>query len=85
MSDHRTFHNADEALCYMVEVTMATLEVLKLRKSSSKADIRRHEAIVETGLRYCISVGLAETAEKTRCFRVSDAIIKARGTNAPSY
>jgi len=83
MSDlPRIFNSPEEALCYMVECTMATLEHLKSVKSSSKSEIRRHEAIVESGLRNCEVFKLKEAAHKARCGRVEKAIeerAKTRG------
>jgi hypothetical protein len=83
MSDlPKIFNNPGEALCWMVEVTMATLEHLKGVKSSSKSEIRRHESIVETGIRNCEIHKLKEAAHKARCFRVEKVLEereKARG------
>lgn len=79
----RIFNTPEEALCYMVECTMATLEHLKGIKSASKSEIRRHESIVETGLRNCEVHKLKEAAHRARCFRVETALGKRQAPDAP--
>lgn len=71
----KMFRNASEALAYMTEVTMATLEGLRDRKSSSKSEIRRHEDMVETGLMACSLYLDPEDARRTRCHRVHEALL----------
>jgi len=75
MSDlPKIFNTPGEALCWMVECTMATLSHLEGLKSASKAEIRRHKSIVETGLRNCEIHKLKEAAHKARCGRVEQAL-----------
>ena len=77
----RIFNSPNEALCYMVECTMATLEGLRSVKKTSKYEISRHEQLVEIGLRNCEVFKLRDAAHTARCSRVElalDAREKAR-------
>lgn len=69
----------------MVECTMATLEHLKSVKKTSKSEIRRHEAIIESGLRNIEvhKVG-KEAAHKARCGRVERALEERSQSKSPS-
>jgi len=67
MSEVKTFMGgAGEALCWMVECTMASLEHAKHRKSTSK--------IVATGLHNCRILKLKEVAHGALCHRVERAL-----------
>lgn len=70
----RAFYTAAEALCWMVECEMATVEGLKGLKRTSKKGLDRHESIVATGLAACVKFDLKEAAHKARCSRVEGAI-----------
>jgi hypothetical protein len=62
----RNFKDPGEALCFMVECTMATFEGEKLLSRSSKAHLSRLEGIVEVGLRNCEVFKLEAVAEALR-------------------
>lgn len=79
----RNFKDPGEALCFMVECTMATFEGEKLMSRSSKAHLSRLEGIVEVGLRNCEVFKLEAVAEATRCGRVAEAL-RARKDQPPS-
>jgi len=70
----KEFPSAGEALCYMVECTMATAEHMKSLKRASKHEIRRLENIIATGLHNCRIFKLADVAHASRCHRVERAI-----------
>ena len=66
----RTPRSAAEALAYLTECQMATLETLKDRKSTSKSDLRRHEIITQTALGACMGYVSRENAEYMTCLRL---------------
>jgi hypothetical protein len=74
MDDIKVFPNAGEALCYMVECTMATAEHMKSLKRASKHEIQRLESIIATGLHNCRRFNLADAAHSARCHRVEEAL-----------
>ena len=75
MADLKEFQNPGEALCYLVECTMASLERAKGIKSTPKSEIRRLEAIVASGLHNCRLFKLADAARSTRCPRVERELL----------
>ena len=72
MSDVKIFNSAAEALACQVECNIATLEHMRRVKRSSKADIRRAENIVRTGLRNCRLYVTPEDAHRARAHRVEE-------------
>jgi len=63
--------NVAEALIYAVECDIATLEGYRFIKKFSKADIRRAEDIVRTGLANCKRFTTIEDAEAVKASRVT--------------
>lgn len=72
-----TFVDTQDALCYMVECTMASLEKMKMIKRTPKLEIARHESIIQNGLRACHDNSLMPVAVRTKCPRVVQALQEA--------
>lgn len=70
MNGVRCFRNADEVLCYMVECIIATLERSRDIKRTSKSEIARLEAIIQTGVENCRALKLHDVAFNVGALRV---------------
>lgn len=70
-------NDPNEALCYMVECTMASLEYNRCLARYPKREILRLEAIIRAGLRTCRDFNLKGVAEHTRCGRVVKSLEEA--------
>lgn len=80
----RKLDTAGEVLCFLTETQMATLEMLKDMKTASKSEIRRHEQIVDMGLRNCEVFGLLGVAEKAPNTRVARTLAERVGKTPPN-
>lgn len=74
----KIFNSVFQALAYLVECEIATLDMLRERSRSSKSDIRRQESIVQTGLQNCKLFVTPEEARKVSAFRVEDFLLGKR-------
>ncbi len=72
----RQFRSPNHALCYMVEVTMATLERARDVKRTPKSEITRLESIVASGVAACRAFKLAQVAHEERCPRLATILLK---------
>ena len=70
----RDFNDANEALCYMVECTMATLEYIRDVKRTPKHEITRQESIVSSGVGACRKLKLLDVANRTGCPRLAQVL-----------
>lgn len=68
----KLLYSAAEALAYMVDCEIATLEWYRVIKKFSQADIRRQEGIVRTGLVNCRAYVRPEDAHGARAHRVEE-------------
>jgi hypothetical protein len=80
----RKLDTAGDVLCFLTETEMATLEMLKDMKSTSKSELRRHESIVNMALRNCEVFGLLGVAEKGRNTRVARTLAERVGQVPPN-
>jgi len=62
--------SAEEALCYMVECELATLEWIRMIKRTSKSDIARHTSLATTGVNACKLYVQHRHAEKAGAHRL---------------
>ena len=74
-SEQRVFNSALDALCYLTECTLATVEHLQDQKRAPKGETERQRGIAATGvlnlrlMKYSI-----DEAQKVKCYRVGDAL-----------
>jgi len=77
MDEIRIFNNAADALCYLTECTLATVESLEIQKRPPKGETARQKNMAEIGIRnlrahkYTI-----DDAQGIKCFRVGDALAR---------
>lgn len=69
--------NANEALAYLTECTLATVEDLKMKKSASKSETARQIAIAQKGVDWCKFENIDLSFVKA--IRVADMINKFKG------
>lgn len=61
--------------CYYAECNFATLESLKMRKSSSKYEIKRQQSICDGMVSDLLFIdGLSEYLERAKCPRLREAV-----------
>jgi hypothetical protein len=72
----KTFRNPGQALAYMVECTMASLEHMREVKRTAKYEIERHESIVAIGMQ-AISMHVNHAdVHSARCHRVLNRLVE---------
>lgn len=74
----KLFHNANQALAYLVECEIATLQMIRERSRSSKSDLRRQESIVQSGLQNCKLFVSPEDARRATANRVEEFLLGKR-------
>ncbi len=65
-----------QALCVMAEWNLATLEILRGRKSASKSDITRAQSIADDSLEICRMFASIGDAHGSGCTRVAEVLAK---------
>lgn len=79
MDEIRIFNNASDALCYLTECTMATVESLELQKRPPKGETARQKNMAEIGIRHLRDHKYAiDDAQRIKCFRVGGALARGR-------
>ena len=74
-NDKQIFNCSDDALCYLTECTMSTVEQLADKKSATKGELARQRSLAEIGMlnRRCIGYEIRD-ARAVKCFRVATAL-----------
>ena len=67
----KEFSTPEDALCYLTECTLATVESYELQKRPPKGEMNRQKNLAEIGLRNLRSFGFpVDAAKRLRCPRV---------------
>lgn len=68
-------HQLATVLAWVTECQLATLEGLKMRRSTSKAELKRQESICDTAVLHCFELGVTPTGLRGgRCLRLAERL-----------